>query len=88
MIPLLFLDNLTALTSSFPFCDFSIQMQSWLGTFNPERERRKVMSFLATACLSTHTNVDTQSVRIRVCAGLTLLVTLHLCETAGSTLTL
>lgn len=56
MILLLFLGNLTALISSFPFCDFSIQMQSWLGTFNPERERRKVMSFLATACLGTHTH--------------------------------
>lgn len=83
----------------FSFFDSSTQMQSWLGTFNPERERRKVMNELLRRCISqctrTHAPAHTWTRRgghtvlgIRVCAGLTPSVALHVCETARSNLTL
>lgn len=70
---------------TLPFCFLCVQMQSWLGTFNPERERRKVMG-----CQHTYmyTHSYTESVRISACSGLSLVVTLGMCQTAGSYLTL
>lgn len=100
-IPLTFSLVIFFFLFSLFLCDSSAQMQSWLGTFNPERERRKVMNELPRRCISqcvhAHTQrrtrgrtaaADTQRWGISARAGLTPLVTLHVCETARSNLTL
>lgn len=83
---LLLLNNKTTFLFLPPIC---AQMQSWLGTFNPERERRKVMGCQNIIFQHTYTFTPsyTQSMMICACAGLTLVVMLGTCQTTGSYLT-